>query len=212
MPFAPKVRRVNLYISHYTDKNEQRNKELLQCFQRNINCKEITKIYAICQDETGCSLLAHPKVTVILIKSRPTYNVFFQIIKQTSQVNDINIIANSDIFFDSTISQIARYDKPRVCVALTRWELNANGSIHFLNRADSQDCWLFKGHPNVNGDFYMGQPGCDNVIADRFYKSGYQVINPSRTIKTYHIHTSNIRNYNVNNRLQPPYKLIQPTI
>lgn len=202
---------MNLYISHYTDKNPARNAELVQCLRRNIECKEVTRIYAICQDETGCSLLAHPKVTVIIIKSRPTYNVFLQIIRQTTSPNDWNVIANTDIFFDTTLQQLQRFDKPKLIVALTRWEMNANGSIHFLNRADSQDVWAFKGHPTVNGDFYMGQPGCDNVIAQRFHEAGYQVINPSRSIKTYHIHLSNVRNYNASNRLKPPYKLIQPT-
>lgn len=202
---------MNLYISHYTDSNPRRNAELLVCLEKNIACKEIKKIYAVCQDETESAMLNNKKIEVIMIKGRPTYNMFFEIIKKTSSPTDWNIIANSDIYFDSTITQISRYNKPKTCIALTRWEVNNNGSIHFLNRADSQDSWVFVGHPNVNGDFYMGQPGCDNVIADRFAKAGYHVINPSRTIKTYHVHLSNVRNYNVNNRLRPPYKLIQPT-
>jgi hypothetical protein len=87
-----------------------------------------------------------------------------------------------------------------------------------FDRADSQDTWIFKGGVNqVSGaDFTMGIAGCDNAIAHLLEQHGYNVINPSRTIKTYHLHLTNIRNYtdisgNAIQRIQPPYKLINPT-
>ncbi len=202
---------INLFINHYTDSDSNRNDELLRCLSININNKCIDNIFCICNNEGDSPLLDDDRVSVLILKSRPTYNVFFQIISKYVNINDWNIIANTDIYFDDTISLIQKYVKPKTLIALTRWEVLGT-QMKFLNRADSQDTWLFKGHPKVNCDFQMGTPGCDNVLADRFHRAGWMVINPSKTIKTFHLHTSNVRNYSVNNRLQPPYKLIQPTI
>ncbi len=202
---------INLFINHYTDNNVNRNDELLKCLRLNINNPLIDNIFCICNNEGDSPLLDDDRVSVLILKSRPSYNVFFQIIEKYTNENDWNIVANTDIYFDSTITLIHKYTKPKTLLALTRWEVLGT-QTKFLNRADSQDTWIFKGYPKVNCDFQMGVPGCDNVLADRFHKAGWFVINPSKTIKTYHLHNTNVRNYNANNRLQPPYKLIQPTV
>ena len=66
-------------------------------------------------------------------------------------------------------------------------------------RQDSQDCWIFKGHPSegMDCDFRFGVPGCDNRIAYEFGKIGYDVIGPVSKIKVLHYHFTNIRTYNV---------------
>lgn len=202
---------INLFINHYTDAHVNRNDELLKCLALNISNKHIDNIFCICNNEGDSPLLDGDRVSVLILKSRPTYNAFFQIIAKYTKQEDWNIIANTDIYFDSTITHIHKYNKPNILLALTRWEVTGT-QIQFLNRADSQDTWIFKGHPKVNCDFTMGVAGCDNVLADRFHKAGWMVINPSRTIKTYHLHISNVRHYNGNDRLMPPYKLITPTI
>lgn len=201
---------INIFINHYTDPNKRRNEELLKCLQNNINNSHIDNIFVLCNNEEETELLKHHKVSILLLKSRPTYNVFFQIISQYTKETDWNIVTNSDIYFDQTITLIHKYNRPKILIALTRWEVVGN-EIRFMNRADSQDTWIIKGHTKVNCDFQMGTPGCDNVLADRFHKAGYLCINPSRSIKTYHLHTSNVRTYNANSRLQPPYKLLMPT-
>ena len=38
--------------------------------------------------------------------------------------------------------------------------------------------------------------GCDNRIAYIFYDNGYNVINNTTNIKTYHLHNTQIRDYN----------------
>ena len=103
-----------------------------------------------------------------------------------------------------------RYSSRRpICISLTRWETSPN--LFFLNRRDSQDCWIFKGKINhIQSDFFTGIPGCDNAIADRIARAGYDIINPSRTIKSYHVHKSSERNYG-NQKVPMPYKFLQPT-
>lgn len=58
---------------------------------------------------------------------------------------------------------------------------------------------------------------CDNSIAHLLSVAGYEVKNPSRTLKTFHFHITNIRNYtNISgqaiNVIPPPYKLLPPTL
>lgn len=202
---------INLFFNHYTDGNPNRNQELLRCLERNISNPHIDNIFAVCNNEGDSPLLDNERVSILILKARPTYNVFFQVIQKYSSTDDWNIIANTDIYFDASIMQVYKYSKQKTLIALTRWDVIGN-EMRFMNRPDSQDAWIFQGHPRIEcGNFHLGTPGCDNVIAQCFHKCGYNVINPSRTIKAYHLHQSNVRNYNSNVRLQPPYKLIQPT-
>lgn len=204
---------INLFINYYVDKNASRNKELLTCIQRNINNKLIDNIFVLCSGEDDNKLFESDKVSILVLKSRPTYNVFFYVINKYTSKEDWNIISNTDIYFDSTIGLLNKYNQPKTLVALTRWDITENNTVKFLNRADSQDTWAIKGHVDILcGNFNMGTPGCDNVIAQCFFKSGWKVINPSKSIKTYHLHSSNIRNYTSSQRLPPPYKLIPPTL
>ena len=110
----------------------------------------------------------------------------------------------------------------KTCLALTRWDISdkddyKNGAV-FFDRPDSQDTWIFRGGiPQMAGaEFGLGLCGCDNSIAYMIEQCGYNVINPSRTIKTYHLHLTNVRNYidvvgQVIERIPPPYKLLHPT-
>lgn len=201
----------NLFTSYFIVKNISRQKEFDQCLLNNIKCKDIDRIFLLIEYPIESELVNHEKVTTILIKGRPTYNVFFELINRHSQINDWNIISNSDIYFDDTLSNISKYETGKICLALTRWEVKRD-RIELLNRVDSQDCWMIKGHVlNVRGDFELGKCGCDNAIADRLYKGGYDVVNPSKTIKTYHLHNSDFRTYNVNEKVPMPYKLLTPT-
>lgn len=204
---------INLFISYYIDKSTARQKELDDTLLMNINCDAINKIYALTDGAIESPLLENDKVMELVYKARPSYNTFFEAIRSFSSDEDWNIIANSDIYFDETIAKIYEYPHTKpLCFALTRWEVEKD-SIHFLNRWDSQDCWIFKGKPkNVQGNFNMGVAGCDNAIAERFSRAGYNVINPSKTIKTYHLHKSGVRSYNPNFRAPQPYKLLTPTI
>lgn len=201
---------INLFVNHYTDQNSKRNEELLHCLKMNINNALIDNVIVLCNNEGDNEMLNNKKVSILLLKGRPTYNVFFQVIEKYTKSEDVNIIINSDIYLDSTLKYLFKYIRNKTLIALTRWDVKGN-ELRFLNRSDSQDTWIFKGTPKVDCNFYMGQPGCDNVLADRFHKAGYICINPSRTIRTIHVHETEQRYYTHENKLPPPYKLLQPT-
>jgi hypothetical protein len=199
-----------LYTSYYIDPSPARQAELNTCLQKNILNQHINKIVLLIEYPIVNELINNEKIEVIYIKGRPEYNTFFEIINERTGPEDWNIIANSDIYFDDTIAHLNNY--PGKCsICLTRWEVE-KARITFLNRPDSQDSWCVKGKiERVDGAFHLGKCGCDNAIMDRFHRAGYRAINPSKTIKSYHLHLSGVRSYNVNDKVKPPYMVLHPT-
>lgn len=182
---------IRLFYNYYEDKNPTRKREIDMCLQRNLNNKLLT-------------------TTIIESANKPTYESFFESINKITAPDDINIICNSDIFFDDTIA-LALNLKEKQVYALSRWDWHNDNHIVFFDRPDSQDTWIVKGRvDNVFGKFTLGMRGCDNRIAAEFQIAGYRVTNPSKSIKTYHVHNSNIRNYSSVDVIPKPY-LTVPT-
>jgi hypothetical protein len=183
---------IRLIYNYYEDKNPIRKKEIDFCLQKNLD---------------------NPHIKTIIVESdaKPTYQYFFKKINDLTSPEDVNIMCNSDIFFDDTIA-LAEGIRSKQFYALLRWEYMPNGTVQFNERGDSQDTWIVRGKiENVYGDFTLGIRGCDNRIAYEFQKAGYDVINPSRSIKTYHVHNSGIRNYTMAQVIPPPYYTLMPS-
>lgn len=235
----------NLFVNYYTDRNAVRQDELNFCVIENLKNKILKSYYMICSKEDYNSFINYLAQKGIIKKqgnfiidrekildkiihvdevSRPTFNNYFDIISYYANTKDyINIVANCDIIIpEKTLLDCISYVQPDVCLALTRYDiqeiLNYQNNSVFLDRWDSQDVWIFNGMiPKIVGaDFTLGVAGTDNKIAYLLEQSGYKVLNPSRTLVTYHYHLSQVLNY-VNpvtqyiERLQPPFKLIDPT-
>jgi len=183
---------IRLFYNYYEDKNPLRRREIDYCLQRNLNNSLIT--------------------TVILESAaKPTYEYFFQQINKVTAPDDINIICNSDIFLDDTIA-LAQNIRDKQLYALSRWDWLGNDSlVRFFDRPDSQDTWIVKGKvEGVVGNFTLGLRGCDNRIAAEFEIAGYKVSNPSKSIRTFHVHNSGVRNYTMADVVPKPY-LTVPT-
>jgi hypothetical protein len=196
---------MNLYTSYFIHPDHNRQIEIDYVLQKNIDNNYIKRIYLLVEYPV---VIKHDKVELIYIRSRPLYDTFFEVIKKNPE--SWNILANSDIYFDETLLNLEGYRTDRnYCFPLCRYEVEEN--VKFLNRNDSQDCWIFYGQPKeINGDFCMGVCGCDNAIAYRLDRAGYLCLNISHSIKSYHVHRSNKRDYNVNIKVPQPYKILQP--
>lgn len=200
------VHEVNIFQNIYTDPIPDRDAELRECEKRNQ------------------SLVSRFSTDINYLKvlHRPTFNEMFKY-TQNYERDDINIIANSDIIIPmETIEQLRELyhyhkNRNRLCLALSRWDIQEDGSLTPFLRADSQDTWIFYGHVQTieGADFYAGGvAGCDNRIAYLLALEGYQVINPCLTIQTHHLHLSGVRNYIrdgvVTEKVPPPYKMVAP--
>lgn len=202
---------INLFLNDFIVTDPKRKAEFDFCLTKNEENPFIDHIYFLKSNDE------------IDIYNRPSYNDFFA--EMRKYPNDINIISNSDIYFDETI-QLTEKIKSREVYALTRWEKTERYDqrtrkmvevIMFFNQKNpahpprsSQDVWIMRGGPRIeNASFGLGINGCDNKIAWLLRAHGYKVRNPSYSIRCIHVHKEpTIRaNYTV----PRPYLFIEPT-
>ncbi len=199
--------KINLIINFYFDSNAGRQYELDYCLNQNLRNTWIDRIIIFVSTQESVQIIGHlqktystDKIFVTTRDERPSYNSFFDVTKHYA--DDINIIANTDIYFDESLRYVHFYarNSPAVnwCMALSRWDRQPNGELTHYNQPDSQDAWIFKhAIPEIPGaDFTLGRAGCDNKIAYLLKEAGFEVFNPSQTIKAIHVHNTGIRHYN----------------
>jgi hypothetical protein len=141
------------------------------------------------------------KIFYDITKREEKYHNKIKFLEYSNTITDkdsINILPNSDIFFDDSVLELKNM-KDKDFVTLTRWNLDPNTKkAEFFNVNCSQDVWVWKGivEPGeMNIDWYMGKPGIDNLLCGAFHEAGFRVLNPSLLIKTYHLHQQITRDY-----------------
>lgn len=206
--------KTRLIIEYYTPSNEDRNKEYLECIERNIKSKVFDSITVFI--ESGSDLPDDIKSEVNAIYDvRKTFAELFDYCN-TNFDGDTCVIANTDIIFNNTLDIAKQHKLKNTLLCLTRWDILPNGQERFFDNNHgaayfSQDSWIFKAPLDVpEFDFYMGKPGCDNKIAFLANQKGILVRNPSRKIVTKHLHKSNFRTYTTSDRVGGPYVGVEP--
>lgn len=183
------IRYVYNYFEH---PNPARKAEIDFCLKKNQENKAINLV-----------LLVTP--------GKPHYSDFFKKINELSGPDDVNIFSNSDIFLDESIALVEQHIKHKQFFALSRYDWISPTRSVFFDRPDSQDTWIVRGKiENVWGDFPLGIRGSDNRLTHEFAKAGYTVTNPSKSLKSYHVHNSQVRTYMSEPPMPPPY-LTVPT-
>ena len=189
-----------LFVNHWTHPNSARRSEIDQCLRRNLDNSHIDRVVLLAQSapEHRRQVVSHKVVWVELPSSvqRPTYQHFFELVNHlTTTPYDLNIVANSDVFFDDTLALLKPLDLEGVCVALSRWEMDQGKATQPAGE-NSQDAWIFKGRVRSLGktDWALGTYSCDWRIAWELVHGDYNIINPTRDVKHYHLHASGIRN------------------
>ena len=192
--------KVILFTSYFEQEHSLRQRELRQVMEKNIECKSIDLIV---------NLGTHYENPKVINKNydRPTYQQFLEEMRHFEA--DYFILANSDIYFTSEIEEIKDLDLKDKALCLSRWDILGNGYAKLFDYSWSQDTWVFTKVPtNITEiDFPLGLPACDNRFAYQLADAGYVVVNPSKSIKSYHLHLSNKRSYTEKNRL--PGKVIE---
>ena len=212
---------IRLVTSYYKDKDENRQKEIDECLSFNVNNPHIDEILLLCESLPS---LSHPKLKIIE-SNRPTFKDFLSHINQITGEEDINILSNTDIFFDASLVDLKQFPIDGKVLCLLRWERNTNGKSEIkIKRPDCQDSWVFKGKIKTEDmwlDFHMGKLGCDNRICYEFKQAGYKLENPCFLIQSHHLHNTQTRNYketmvgqkehNDNKDVvPPPYQWVNP--
>lgn len=145
---------------------------------------------------------------------RPTFERLFELCKPGM----VNVIANADIYFE----RLVRFPAMPELWALSRYDVDPTGAEVLWDHADSQDSYIVYGGPyEIDAPFTQGVAGCDNRLIHVLRMAGFIVTNPSKTIRSYHLHLSQYRSYiNGGNgpgrggdkieRIPPPYQFAKP--
>lgn len=181
-----------LFYNYYIDPDPKRDTELVECQQRNILCFGTSTIF---------------------IKDRPTFADIIARANEMQAGDDISIIANSDIYFESSSIPFIERMQPDEAYALGRWDVQRDDTSILCDRPDTMDAWIFRGPiRKMNGSFTGGIRGADNRLCWEMANAGYRVSNPCRTIKAHHLHLTGIRRYRheMKFHVPPPYLTLHP--
>jgi len=127
----------------------------------------------------------------------------------------INIFCNSDVYFDDSIIDLCRLGENDFA-CLTRHEKDGDGWRLWEECGHrSQDAWAYRGRCKIPIDklaaIKPGAPGVDNHIAWLAWEAGYNVVNPSRDVRVFHLHAEQSRRAGIGReRIKPPYLHVWP--
>jgi len=204
------------YITqYYRPSQNKRAREIDTCLKKNCENEFIDTIVLL-NDEDYSKRLNHPKITQVIIKKRLFYDDVLKYIQDNIPKDCIVVFANADIYLDDTARLLWSTTLEDKFLALLRYE--HDGTL-FGPRADSQDTWVVSSTSVINRvwkfeDFHFsfGMSGCDNAITCEMLRNRFFVVNPSLSIKTHHLHESNIRTYNKDEIVDKNvYLYIEPT-
>lgn len=207
-----------LIQQYYQPTKSQRAKEINRTLEKNIECTSIDKIILL-NEKLYDDIPTSSKIEQVNINHRLTYYDVLNYIKTHIPKDTIVIFANSDIYMDSTLNQLYNIDLHMKFLALLRYDVQVDAEpVIFGPRADSQDTWIVWSSSidfeitEADFGFNFGISGCDNALTVAMLKKKFVVSNPAYSIKTYHLHNSNIRTYVTSDVIDKPLFLyVEPT-
>lgn len=189
--------------------NSKRYREVRECLIKNCLCPHIDKIVLINAKDYSSEYSkfnGSNKIQQIVSGKRLTYSDFLQYVRDEVPENIFVVLSNADIYFGDSMLDLWKINMMDRMLALLRWDDDGSGtgkSHIFGPRADSQDTWIFLSNSIKQRtwdyskfNFQLGQAGCDNAFAGQILRQRFLMSNPAMTFKTFHLHNSNIRNYN----------------
>ena len=191
---------INLFFPYYQCGDKERQQEIDLCLRQNIANKTISKLIVLIDDNSVLPF-EDAKITTIYLESRPTYKKWLEL-TQGLVLSGVSVLCNSDIYFDDSINVFKQLlsEKQRF-VALSRWEVIGTDTKLHPNPHWSQDVWAIPCSNDLTTDFLrlldfpMGVPRCDNKITYLFGILGWDIYNPCKQIKSYHVHETDMRTY-----------------
>lgn len=202
-----------VFTQFFRHKNNRRYKEIKECLTRNCASPHIDKIILLNEKNLSQEWKYIPgseKIQQVVINKRLAYADFLQFVHDHVPDDIFVILCNADIYFGDSIKDLFKIDMKNKMLALLRWDVDESDNIRLFGpRADSQDSWFFLSnsirsrtwdYPKFN--FLLGQPGCDNAFAGHILRNHFVISNPAVTFQTYHLHNTNIRNYDLKDTIR----------
>ncbi|HRN78489.1 MAG TPA: hypothetical protein PLU71_04570 [Candidatus Dependentiae bacterium] len=197
-----------LITTLYNEQDSNRAAEFITCLEKNLSHPGIDTIHVLYDTTKDTDsnyihdILCEKTVNISYCIARPTYGACFELANQLYAGRRI-IIANADIYFNATLFVLDHFDLTNKFLALTRWNVQKDGSIkpyiwpNGQPAIASQDAWVFRAPlvPFIDDAIFIGTHHCDGRIAYEAQRVGLDVLNPCLTIQCCHLHLSEVRNY-----------------
>jgi hypothetical protein len=201
-----KPNEVWVFTQFFKHKDTKRFQEIKECLRQNCQNVNIDRIVLINEKDYSDEFKQIPgskKIQQIISQKRLTYADFLKYVAEKVPTNVFTILCNADIFFKESLLDLYKINMNDKMLGLLRWDVNNEGEAKLFGpRADSQDTWIFLSDSiksrqwNYNTfNFQLGQPGCDNAFAGHILRQKFLISNPAVSFKTFHLHNTNIRNY-----------------
>jgi len=211
---------------YYTPSTKPRQREIQKCLDHNAQSKILDRIILLNEKHEALPPKNSTKVPIeeIVIGKRLTYADVIQ--KAMTFPKDVILaFANADICIDDdSWRQLWQVNMEKKFLALLRYDVPESGDLRkaeiFGPRADSQDTWVVRVADLLSFapsavkalDFQFGRMGCDNALALEMLRQKFMVVNPAFSLKTWHYHSSGVRNYDKNDVLdRPVFHYIYPS-
>jgi hypothetical protein len=88
--------------------------------------------------------LRHEKIHVMNLHRRPMYSDFINYANNHIPPGSLNLISNTDIYFDNSVSKLNHINMENKFICITRWNVDANGNCDLQGCGDSYDVWAFR--------------------------------------------------------------------
>ena len=212
-----------LIQQYYRPPQTARARELDKCLKKNLENPLIDRIYLFVESK-DLKLPKHDKLVLMYKKARITYADCIELIQNKIGKGHLVAFANADIYLDASWSNLWSSNLHDVCLALLRWEEEGADGTSALPelygpRSDSQDTWVLHSDSVLERTWNLepfkiqfGIAGCDNSILVEFLRQKFRIVNPALSLRTIHVHKSQIRSYDPKDIVdRPVYMFVDPT-
>lgn len=209
---------------YFVHKMTKRAKEFRQCLKNNLTCDAIDKVILLNESDLKyewSGTKGSEKVEQVIIGTRLTYADLLKYTYEHVPDNTIVIYANADIYCNQTLEELYSVDMRNKMFALLRWdEVSGPDDLKIFGpRVDSQDAWIVHAASVKERtwdwsafQYKLGTAGCDNRFTGDMFGMKFMISNPCNSIKTVHIHKTEIRDYNKHDIIQAKiYLYIHPS-
>lgn len=215
-----------MITQYYKPEKTKRAREINTCLQKNLQNPFVDRMVLLNETDMSTQYMPYKnseKIHQDVIGKRLTYATVLEWIEKNVPENTLCVFANSDIYLDLSWKLLWSTTMEDRFLSLLRYEATDDTPDEqhqlFGPRADSQDTWVVLSDSvksrklnYTSFDFPFGKAGCDNAINVEMLRAKFLVANPALTLKTHHVHSSQIRNYDPQDIVDKPmYFYIQPT-
>lgn len=202
-----------LLVPAYPHPDRARRGEIELCLRANFANVEFARVLLF--GDAGHPT-PDPKLTVIPGTDRPTFAALFA--AAANFPGQVCVVANADIYFDHTLA-LAADIAPGELYALSRWcpetqqpcVIGQHGADAWLFRAPLPPALLTLLHAAPR-PIRLGMPFCDQRLARLALDAGLRVLNPSLSIRAWHMHATALRTYTPADTIGGEYAYPPPTL